>query len=257
MQLGRKCPAAESTLHQLSPYIGKLKSSIAGTLIAQFTEADDLVYDPFSGSGTVALEAWAAGRNIIANDLSPYAALPRAKLFPYSSLEAALRDIKEISNEGDEEYEGIDLRTVPSWVRKFFHPETLRETLAWTHILRRRRRWFSTSVSSRNSARPTARLSIVPEPAHRSLSSAEAFPPAKYPELYEYRSLRDRLEAKVMRAFRRVPDLDYELERYCFSQSAAHPNSSGQGRCYHYRTRRTCANSTMRVTIGCVCGFLA
>src|SRR5437667_11427613 len=71
---------AESTFHQLSPYIGKLKSSIAGSLISQFTSPGDLLYDPFSGSGTVALEAWAADRNVIANDLSPYAAiLTRAK----------------------------------------------------------------------------------------------------------------------------------------------------------------------------------
>ena len=134
---------AESTLHQLSPYIGKLKSSIAGSLISQFTETDDLIYDPFSGSGTVALEAWAAGRNIVANDLSPYAALlTRAKLFPYSSLEAALEDVVSLSDEAEREREGIDLRSVPVWVRKFFHRETLREALAWTHVLRRRHRWF-------------------------------------------------------------------------------------------------------------------
>src|SRR3954470_13785945 len=78
----------ETTLHQLSPYIGKLKSSIAGSLISQFTQAGDVVYDPFSGSGTVALEAWIAGRNVIANDYSPYAALlSRAKLFPLGSLD--------------------------------------------------------------------------------------------------------------------------------------------------------------------------
>ena len=77
----------ESTFHQLSPYIGKLKSSIARSLVSQFTAAGDTIYDPFSGSGTVALEAWAAGRSVIANDLSPYAAiLTRAKLFPYRSL---------------------------------------------------------------------------------------------------------------------------------------------------------------------------
>ena len=45
----------ESTLHQLSPYIGKLKSSIAASLVSQFTNRGNLVYDPFSGSGTVAL----------------------------------------------------------------------------------------------------------------------------------------------------------------------------------------------------------
>ena len=52
----------ESTLHQLSPYIGKLKSSIARSLVSQFTDQGDLIYDPFSGSGTIALEAWASNR---------------------------------------------------------------------------------------------------------------------------------------------------------------------------------------------------
>ncbi len=86
---------AESTFHQLSPYIGKLKSSIAGSLIAQFTSPGDLLYDPFSGSGTVAFEAWAAGRNIIANDIFPYAALlTRAKRFPEDSLLDAIYDME-------------------------------------------------------------------------------------------------------------------------------------------------------------------
>src|SRR5882672_12944202 len=63
----------ESTLHQLSPYIGKIKSSMARGLIAEFTRKNETIYDSYSGSGTIAFEAWAAGRNIIANDLSPYA----------------------------------------------------------------------------------------------------------------------------------------------------------------------------------------
>src|SRR6266481_920450 len=71
---------SESTFHQLSPYIGKTKSSMAASLVSQFTHRGDLVYDPFSGSGTVALEAWLAGRHVVANDLSPYAnLLTRAK----------------------------------------------------------------------------------------------------------------------------------------------------------------------------------
>src|SRR4051812_42663272 len=71
----------ESTLHQLSPYIGKIKSSMAQTLITKFTCENQTIYDPYSGSGTIAFEAWAAGRKVIANDLSPYAfVLTRAKL---------------------------------------------------------------------------------------------------------------------------------------------------------------------------------
>src|SRR3989338_7539827 len=84
----------ESSLHQIAPYIGKMKSSIAGTLVSEFTRKSQTIYDPFCGSGTVALEAWTAGRNVIANDLSPYAAtLTRAKLFPYLSLDRAIGDV--------------------------------------------------------------------------------------------------------------------------------------------------------------------
>jgi hypothetical protein len=81
---------SESTFHQLSPYIGKTKSSMAASLVARFSGEGDVLYDPFSGCGTFAFEAWAAGRQVIANDLSPYAnVLTRAKLFPYRSLQLA------------------------------------------------------------------------------------------------------------------------------------------------------------------------
>lgn len=104
----------ESTLHQLSPYIGKIKSSIAASLISQLTNRGDLVYDPFSGSGTIALEAWAGGRRVIANDLSPYAnLLTRAKLSPYRSIEDALKEIEHASAEARYAAKDVDLRTIP------------------------------------------------------------------------------------------------------------------------------------------------
>lgn len=212
---------AESTLHQLSPYIGKLKSSIAGSLVSQFTKAGDLIYDPFSGSGTVALETWAAGRNIIANDLSPYAALlTRAKLFPYKSLQLAQKDIKVLSVEADAEYDTLDLRSVPSWVRKFFHSETLRETIAWSRVLRKRRRWFL--LASLFGILHHQRPGFLSYPSSHTVPylRVKSFPPARFPELYEYRAVRERLDAKVKRAFRRVPKLDFDLERRCFVKSA-------------------------------------
>jgi hypothetical protein len=212
---------AESTFHQLSPYIGKLKSSIAGALISQFTDADDLIFDPFSGSGTIALEAWAAGRSVIANDLSPYAALlTRAKLFPYPSLQAALDDIELLSVEAAEECELIDLRGVPAWVRKFFHRETLREVLGWTYVFRKRRRWFL--LASLLGILHHQRPGFLSFPSSHTVPylRLKAFPPAEFPQLYEFRSSRDRLEAKIRRAFRRVPELDRALERRCYAQSA-------------------------------------
>jgi hypothetical protein len=212
---------AEGTFHQLSPYIGKLKSSIASSLIAQFTQPGDVLYDPFSGSGTVALEAWVAGRNVVANDLSPYAAiLTRAKLFPYDSLEDALDDMDELTDEAEVMGGHIDLRTIPKWVREFFHPQTLRETLGWTYVLRQRRRWFL--LASLMGILHHQRPGFLSFPSSHTVPylRKKAFPPKNFPELYEYRSLADRFEAKIERAFRRVPDLDCQITRKCFQTSA-------------------------------------
>lgn len=99
---------------------------MATSLVSRFTKEGDLVYDPLSGSGTVALDAWLAGRRVVANDLSPYAGLlTRAKLFPYRSLEDALRDIEHANAEATALRGDLDLRKVPGWLRQFFHPETL------------------------------------------------------------------------------------------------------------------------------------
>ena len=211
----------ESTLHQLSPYIGKTKSSMAASLISQFTSDGDLIYDPFSGSGSIALEAWIAGRRVVANDLSPYASLlTRAKLFPYHSLEGALRDIEYDSAEVTDVRADVDLRKIPEWVRQFFHPETLRETLAWTNVLKRRRRWFL--LASLLGILHHQRPGFLSFPSSHTVPylRAKKFPRSRFPKLYEYRAVRDRLESKVKRAFRRVPGLDFNLARACFSQDA-------------------------------------
>ena len=56
---------------------------MASYLVTRHSAKGDVLYDPFSGCGTLALEGWLAGRHVIANDLSPYAnLLTRAKLFP-------------------------------------------------------------------------------------------------------------------------------------------------------------------------------
>lgn len=211
----------ESTLHQLSPYIGKLKSSIAESLISQFTDAGDLIYDPFSGSGTVALEAWGGGRRIVANDLSPYACvLTRAKLFPPRTLEEALSRIDAVSSEAVKLADEVDLREVPLWVRSFFHSDTLREAIAWTNVLKRRRSWFL--LASLLGILHHQRPGFLSYPSSHTVPylRIKKFPRSTFPELYEYRSLRDRLERKVIRAFRRVPDLDFDIARACTCKDA-------------------------------------
>jgi hypothetical protein len=64
----KSCANTECSLHQLSPYIGKLKSSIARELVERYSEPGDLVVDPFAGAGTIPFEALMRGRRTFASD---------------------------------------------------------------------------------------------------------------------------------------------------------------------------------------------
>jgi tRNA G10 N-methylase Trm11 len=212
----------EISLHQLSPYIGKIKSSMAASLISQLTSEGSTVCDPFAGSGTVALEAWIAGRHAIANDLNPYAfLLTKAKLFPYRRLEDALIDVEVVSIQAQRINRQIDLRSVPKWVRSFFDNETLREIMAWTQILRNSRRHFLLAclMGILHHQRP----GFLSYPSSHTVPylRTKQFPPAEYPDLYRYRDLRSRLDAKVKRALKRFPELNFSLERDCCSKDAS------------------------------------
>ena len=212
---------SESTLHQLAPYIGKTKSSMAAALVEEYTTKGSIVYDPFSGCGTFALEAWSAGRPVIANDVSPYARLlTGSKLFPYLSLEVALVDLADMAARVKRRRRTADLRRVPKWVREFFHPDTLREALVWTDVLRANGRLFLLAclLGILHHQRP----GFLSYPSSHTVPylRIKKFPRSKHPKLYAYRSVADRLEAKVRRAFRRMPKLDFTLSRRCFGTRA-------------------------------------
>jgi hypothetical protein len=194
---------------------------MASSLVAEFSKKGDAVYDPFSGCGTFAFEAWLAGRHVIANDLSPYASLlTRAKLFPYRSLAKALNDLERMAGKVRRQRTAPDLRSVPQWVREFFHTETLREIVTWTTILTNEDRWFLLAclMGILHHQRP----GFLSFPSSHTVPylRIKKFPRARFPELYEYRPLIERLEAKVARAFRRVPELDFQLGRHCYAKTA-------------------------------------
>ena len=119
--------ANDCSLHQIAPYIGRMKTSMARSLIESRTKQGDLIVDPFCGCGVVALEGTVAQRRIIAGDWNPYAVLlTRAKLFSPASLRAEERRLRATWKLSRDRIPDQDLRTVRLWIRRFFHPETLR-----------------------------------------------------------------------------------------------------------------------------------
>lgn len=197
------CANTECSLHQLSPYIGKIKSSIAGELVERFSKPGDLVVDPFAGAGTIPFEAALRGRRTLASDISPYARiLSKAKLSPPPSLDAALglaeRELQEAA-----QLPTPDLRLVPGWVRRFYHPKTLREALNFATICRRPGNEFLMAclLGILHHQRPGflsyPSSHLVPYLRDRK------YPRRQFPEMYAYRELRPRLLAKIRRSYKR------------------------------------------------------
>lgn len=58
-------------MHSFHRYYGKLIPAIPRTAIRSFTTKNELVFDPFSGSGTTALEAKYLGRNFLGLEINP------------------------------------------------------------------------------------------------------------------------------------------------------------------------------------------
>jgi hypothetical protein len=213
----------ESTLQQLSPYVGKMKSGMAKVLINLYSEPGNVVLDPFSGSGVVPLEAALAGRQAWANDLSPYAyVLTRGKLEAPGSERVATQRAKELVDTVEQEAPSVSLFVVPEWVRNFFHPHTLRETLIAFRILRQEEDYFLLSclLGILHHVRP----GFLSYPASHLVPylRKKRYPPDEFPEMYAYRDLRSRLLAKVERAYRRhTLPVDWENRQYQVWQANA------------------------------------
>jgi DNA modification methylase len=72
-------------MHTMCSYHGMFPAKVAHYFIQRYSHPGDVVLDPFSGRGTIALQARVEGRRAISNDLNPLAyVLSRAKSDPPS-----------------------------------------------------------------------------------------------------------------------------------------------------------------------------
>lgn len=243
---GKFCANTELSLHQLSPYIGKLKSSIASDLIRSYSKVGDTVADLFCGSGTVVFEALAQGRHVVAADCNPYAvALTKAKL---NAPDTEARGLEQVCRR-IEESKGLpkpDLRKVPPWVRKFFHGDTLRDVIKYCDAARNANDSFSLAVALGILHHQRPGFLSYPSSHLVPYLRTNLFPPASFPEMYQYRELEPRLIAKIRRLYKRpvkrsglctsmvysnaVEDLRIEQPVDCIITSPPYMNALDYGR---------------------------
>ena len=193
----------ESSIQQLAPYVGKLKSGMVQALLELYSNPGDTIFDPFCGSGVVPFEAVLMGRNAIANDLSPYAyTITRGKLSAPANKSEALLQTRELLKEVERLAPIVGVESVPEWVKDFFHPRTLREILAAFSILRGQQNYFLVAclLGILHHVRP----GFLSYPASHLTPylRRKKYPPEEFPRMYQYRDLRSRLIAKVERAYR-------------------------------------------------------
>lgn len=194
------CWHSESRLHQLSPYIGKLKSTIAHDLILNYTKRGQTVLDPFCGSGTIPLECALTKRHPIGADVNVYAyVLARAKLHPPTTLAVGLTQLEQALARARRR-PAPDLRRVPAWVRSFFHPETLRETVQFADECIASREYFLLACLMGILHHQRPGFLSFPSSHLVPYLRTRNFPPAKFPQMYERRELGARMVKKVTRA---------------------------------------------------------
>src|SRR3990172_3157107 len=80
------------SFHPMASYLASFPAALAHAFIARYSRPGDVVFDPFSGRGTVPLQACAEGRIGVGNDLNPIAhLLTAAKVEPATRAEAMIR----------------------------------------------------------------------------------------------------------------------------------------------------------------------
>ncbi len=112
-------------LHSLCSYFAMFPPQLASVFIQWLTQPGDAVYDPFSGRGTVPLEAILHGRIGLGADANPLAhALTRAKirLPSRTAVQSRLMELEETYDA-----QTTDTRSVPDNIRMLYSNRTLKQ----------------------------------------------------------------------------------------------------------------------------------
>ncbi|MDB5925772.1 MAG: methylase domain protein, partial [Betaproteobacteria bacterium] len=158
------------SIHEVS-YRACFKPQLPAYFIERLSEEDDIIYDPFSGRGTTAVEAALRTRRVIANDINPLSGIfarPRLEVPDVSEIDARLHSI-ELKKR---------VRS-PLDLSMFFHRDTERELLnlrAYLNARRRSRsedsvdRWIRMVATNRLTGHSPGFFSVYTLPPNQAVS---------------------------------------------------------------------------------------
>ncbi|MCU0453151.1 MAG: site-specific DNA-methyltransferase [Bacteroidetes bacterium] len=160
-----------SSLHEVS-YRACFKPQLPRFFIDLLTQPGDVVFDPFSGRGTTALEAGLAQRRIVANDMNPLSAmLARPRLF-VPDLEALRQRLSSLRFRTGRRAD-VDLSM-------FYHPRTESDLIGLRSYLHRRHRngsedaidrWIRMVATNRLTGHSTGFFSVYTLPPNQAITA--------------------------------------------------------------------------------------
>lgn len=125
-------------LHHMGAYVGKIKPAMAYHLIMSASRKKQIVLDPFCGIGTIPLESDILGRKAIGNDLNPYAYIVSKAKFQRKKINQIREDIGKIKINT----KNISIKECSEFMKKFYHPDTLKEILYLIKYFKRKKNFF-------------------------------------------------------------------------------------------------------------------
>ena len=179
-------------IHEIS-YRACFKPQLPDYFISRFTKQGDLVYDPFGGRGTTAIQAGISGRRVIQNDINPLSTLltkPRLAAPDLGKIETRLNEIafnKTLAS-------SIDLSM-------FYHQDTLIEILSMREYFAYRQReesideidqWISMVATNRLTGHSSGFFSVYSFPPNQAVSqNSQKRINLKRKQVPTYRNTRD------------------------------------------------------------------
>jgi hypothetical protein len=208
------------SIHEVS-YRACFKPQLPAYFIDRLSREGDVVYDPFSGRGTTAVEAALRGRRVIANDVNPLSAIfarPRLEVPHVSEVDARLAAI-DLTHKARAD---VDLSM-------FFHPQTQKELLnlrAYLNARRRSRsedtidRWIRMVATNRLTGHSSGFFSVYTLPPNQAVSpEGQIRINARLDQHPEYRDVRELILKKSMQLQSGLTPADRERLRRAASHA--------------------------------------
>lgn len=214
-----------SSLHEVS-YRACFKPQLPRFFIERYSTAQDTVYDPFMGRGTVLIEAALHGRNVIGNDVNPLSEILTRPRLEMPKVDLVKDRIESIQLSVEKE---VQLR-----YEMFFHADTERELHSLRTYLKERKesgkedepdRWIRMVATNRLTGHSRGFLSVYTLPPNQAATAEQQIKiNEKLQQIPEYRSVRHAIWKKTKSLMQDVTVANRRVLRQA-SQSALYLSS--------------------------------